>query len=88
MKPSFFSETTDTYGLRKVFPENADMPDLEVVAADEGAAGSPRNRVVADIRRAVVEVADNQRLRGHLRRLHCPEAVRLLHRTPGSHSIA
>jgi len=64
------------------------MPDLEVVAADEEAADSPRNRVATDIRREVVEVAGNQRLQGHLRRLRCPEAVRLLHRIPDSHSIA
>lgn len=74
-------------GLRKVFPENADMPDSEV-AADGGAEGSPRNRVAADIRRAVAGVADNQRLRGHPRRLRCPAAVRLPRRTLDNHSIA
>lgn len=74
-------------GLRKVFPENADMPDSEV-AADEVAEGSPRNKVGADIRRVVAEVADNQRLRGHPRRPRCPAAAHLPRLTPDSHSIA
>lgn len=63
------------------------MPD-SVVAADGGAEGSPRNKVAADIRRAVAGVADNQRLRGHPRRPRCPAAVRLPRRTLDSHSIA
>lgn len=61
------------------------MPDSE--AADGGVEDIPRNRVVADIHRAVAEVVDNQRLRGHLRRLRCP-AARHPHRTLDSHSIA
>lgn len=63
------------------------MPDSEV-AADEVAEGNPRNKVAADIRRVVAEVADNQRLRGHPRRPRCPAAVRLPRLTPDSHSIA
>lgn len=75
-------------GLRKVFPENADMPDSEVAAAaDGGAEDIPRNKV-ADIRRAVAEVAGNQRLQDHLRRLRCPAVVRHPHRTLDSHSTA
>lgn len=74
-------------GLRKVFPENAYMPDSEVAVADEGAVDSPRNRVAADILRGVAEVADNQRLRGP-RLPRCPVAVHLPRRTLDSHSIA
>lgn len=74
-------------GLRKVFPENADMPDSEVAAADGGAEDIPRNRV-ADIRQAVAEVAGNQRLQDHLRRHRCLAAVHHPHRTLDSHSIA
>lgn len=76
----------DTYGLRKV-SENADMPDSEV-AADGVAEGNPHNKVAADIRRVVVEVADNQRLRGHRRHPRCPAAVHLPRQILDSHSIA
>lgn len=74
-------------GLRKVFPENADMPDSVEVAAAEAVAGSPHNRVVADIRRVAAVAVDNQRLQGHLRQPRC-RVGRLPHRTLGSHSIA
>lgn len=77
---------TDTYGLRKVFPENADMPGSVEAAAAEGVGGIPRNNVATDIRRAAA-AADNQRLQGHPRRPHC-QAARLPHRTLDSHSIA
>lgn len=84
-----FSINDDTYGLRKVFPENADMLDSEeVAAADGGAEDIPHNRVVADIRRAVAEVVDNQQLQEHLRRPRCPAAVRHPHRILDNHSIA
>lgn len=79
---------TDTYGLRKVFPENAYMPDSEVAVADEGAVDSPRNRLAEHIRRGVAEVVDNQRLQDHPRLPRCPAAVRLPRRTLDSHSIA
>lgn len=61
------------------------MPDSEVVV---DGAGIPRNRVAADIRRAVAEVVGNQRLQDHLRRPRCPAVVRLPHRSPDRHSIA
>lgn len=76
-----------TYGLRKLFPENADMPDSAEVAAAEGVGGNPRNNVAADIRRAVAAAADNQRLRAHHRQPRC-QAARLPRRIPDSHSIA
>lgn len=88
MTLALFGNFGDTYGLRKAFPENADMPDSEVVAVDEEAADIPHNRAATDIRRGVVEVVGNQRLQDHLRRLRYLEVVRLLHRTPDSHSIA
>lgn len=77
---------TDTYGLRKVFPENADMPGSVEAAAAEGAGDTPRNNVATDIRQAAV-AADNQRLQGHPPRPRC-QAARLPHRTLDSHSIA
>lgn len=63
------------------------MPDSAEVAAAEGVEDNPRNSVAADIRRVVVAVVDNQRLRAHHRQPRCP-AARLLHRIPDSHSIA